>query len=120
MPVSAPLAGRLQAFADEVRALSTEFADTVERMVARLKASGAGELAPAPGEAMPEFMLPDQDGRLVSLSDLVARGPVGLAESARIEFVGLFKKVLCRCVTFLLKLFVGPVHEVLGLAFRAG
>ena len=28
---------------------------------------------------MPEFMLPDQNGRLVSLSDLVAQGPVVVA-----------------------------------------
>lgn len=77
--LDAPLAGRLQAFADEVRALNSEFADTVERMVTRLRASGAGEHAPAPGEQMPEFMLPDQHGRLVSLSDLLSRGPVVVA-----------------------------------------
>lgn len=77
--LDAPLAGRLQAFANEVRALSAEFADTVERMIARLKAAGTGENAPAPGEPMPEFMLPDQNGRLVRLSDLVAHGPVVVA-----------------------------------------
>lgn len=77
--LDAPLAGRLQAFADEVRALSADFADTVERMIARLKASGAGESAPGPGEPMPDFMMPDQEGRLVSLSDLVTRGPVVVA-----------------------------------------
>jgi peroxiredoxin len=77
--LDAPLAGRLQAFADEVRTLSPEFADTVERMITRLKASGAGENAPEPGEPMPEFMLPDQNGRLVSLADLVERGPVVVA-----------------------------------------
>ena len=77
--LDAPLAGRLQAFAAEVRALDPEFADTVERMIERLRASGAGEKAPAPGEPMPEFMLPDQTGRLVSLSELVERGPVVVA-----------------------------------------
>jgi peroxiredoxin len=77
--LDAPLAARLQAFADEVRALNSDFADIVERMIARLKASGAGEKAPGPGEPMPEFMLPDQDGRLVSLADLVERGPVVVA-----------------------------------------
>ena len=77
--LDAPLAGRLQAFADEVRALDPEFADTVERMIERLRASGAGEKAPAPGDPMPEFMLPDQTGRLVSLSELVERGPVVVA-----------------------------------------
>jgi peroxiredoxin len=77
--LDAPLAGRLQAFADEVRALSTEFADTVDRMVARLKAAGAGENAPQPGEPMPEFMLPDQNGRLVTLAELLERGPLVIA-----------------------------------------
>ena len=77
--LDAPLAERLQAFADEVRALSAEFADTVEHMVDRLKATGAGENAPQPGEPMPEFMLPDQDGHLVSLSELTAKGPVVVA-----------------------------------------
>lgn len=77
--LDAPLAVRLQAFADEVRALSGEFADTVERMVDRLKAAGAGENAPQVGEPMPEFMLPDQTGQLVSLAELLKRGPLVVA-----------------------------------------
>lgn len=77
--LDAPLAERLQAFADEVRSLNAEFADTVERMVVRLRAAGAGESAPHPGEPMPEFMLPDQSGNLVSLAELVERGPVVIA-----------------------------------------
>lgn len=77
--LNAPLAERLQAFADEVRALNAEFADTVERMVARLRLAGAGESAPHPGDPMPEFMLPDQSGTLVSLTELVERGPVVIA-----------------------------------------
>ena len=47
-----PLAERLQAFADDVRSLDAAFADIVDRMVSRLKTSGAGETAPAPGERM--------------------------------------------------------------------
>ena len=66
--LDAPLAGRLRAFADEVRVLDADFADTVERMIDRLRASGAGERAPVPGEPMPDFMLPDQNGKLVSLA----------------------------------------------------
>jgi peroxiredoxin len=77
--LDAPLAVRLQAFADEVRALSAEFAAVVDRMVARLEASEVGADAPKPGEPMPEFMLPDQSGRLVSLSELIARGPLVIA-----------------------------------------
>lgn len=77
--LDAPLAVRLQTFADEVRALSAEFASVVDRMVARLKSSEVGAEAPKPGEPMPEFMLPDQSGRIVTLSELIARGPVVVA-----------------------------------------
>jgi peroxiredoxin len=73
--MDAPLAQRLQAFADDVRLLDAAFADIVDRMVSRLKTSGAGETAPAPGERMHPFLLPDQDGHLVSLDQLLSRGP---------------------------------------------
>jgi peroxiredoxin len=74
-----PLADRLQALADDVRALSSEFAEVVDRMVLRLRDSGAGENAPLPGEPMPEFTLPDQNGRLVTLSGLLNKGPAVVA-----------------------------------------
>jgi peroxiredoxin len=73
--LNAPLDKRLQAFADEVRSLSSEFASVVDRMVERLASTKVGEAAPRPGEPMPDFMLPDQDGRLKSLSDYTDRGP---------------------------------------------
>ena len=69
-----PLSVRLQAFADDVRTLNPSFADIVDRMVSRLKLSGAGQSAPAPGEPMPPFLLPDQDGRLTNLEDLLSPG----------------------------------------------
>jgi len=77
--MDAPLSARLSAFADELRRLNGEFADVVDRLVARLEASGAGETAPLPGEEMPDFLLPDQSGRLVSLKELLAKGPVAIA-----------------------------------------
>jgi peroxiredoxin len=77
--MEAPLADRLQAFADDVRKIDAEFAAVVDRMVERLKASGAGEAAPKPGEQMPDFLLPDQNGRLVSLAELLEKGPVTIA-----------------------------------------
>ena len=77
--MDAPLADRLRTFADEVRALNPEFADVVERMIARLKTAGVGEDAPKPGEPMPEFLLPDESGRLTSLSALTGRGPVAVS-----------------------------------------
>jgi peroxiredoxin len=77
--MDAPLAERLQGFADDVRKINVEFAEVVDRMVARLKESGAGEAAPRPGDEMPDFMLPDQDGRLLSLHGLLEKGPVTIA-----------------------------------------
>jgi peroxiredoxin len=77
--MDAPLTSRLQAFADDVRTLSPDFADVVDRMIAHLKATGVGENAPHPGEPMPNFMLPDQKGRLHTLSDLIANGPLVMA-----------------------------------------
>jgi peroxiredoxin len=77
--MDAPLSDRLSAFASDVRRLSPDFADVVERMIARLHASGTGSEAPCPGEPMPEFLLPDDRGRLHSLQEFTARGPVVLA-----------------------------------------
>lgn len=79
LDMDAPLAVRLSTFADEVRRLSPEFADVVERMISRLNANRVGDAAPKPGELMPEFVLPDQTGALVSLSELIAQGPVVVA-----------------------------------------
>lgn len=73
--LDAPLGARLKAVADEVRRLSPEFAETIDRMVARLADNGVGLAAPKPGEPMPEFVLPDEAGRLVSLSQLLEKGP---------------------------------------------
>jgi len=74
--MDAPLGLRLQAFADDVRALNPDFADIVDRMVGRLKSAGAGESTPGPGDLLPAFLLPDQDGRLVSLDKLLNEGAV--------------------------------------------
>ncbi|HEY1124327.1 MAG TPA: peroxiredoxin-like family protein [Sphingobium sp.] len=71
-----PLAERLAAIADVVRVKAPDFAVTVDRFVARLEAASAGAAAPQIGDHMPSFSLPDHEGRLVHLDDLLARGPV--------------------------------------------
>jgi peroxiredoxin len=72
--MDAPLAERLGAFASDVKDLAPQFADIVDRMVDRLKANGAGASAPAIGDAMPPFVMPDENGHLVSLEQLLESG----------------------------------------------
>lgn len=74
--MDAPLSVRLRMLADAVRTGSPRFADAVEKLVARLASVGLGQSAPKVGEVMPPFVLPDQTGRLVSLTGMLASGPV--------------------------------------------
>ena len=74
--VYAPLSERLKTVADAVRSQRPEFTAAVDRMVARLEANQVGQNAPGIGEPMPDFILPNQDGKLVRLGELTERGPV--------------------------------------------
>jgi peroxiredoxin len=74
--MDAPLSERLKAVVDEVKRLSPEFAGVVARMVARLEANSVGQSAPQIGERMPDFILPDDKGKLVRLENLLEQGPV--------------------------------------------
>lgn len=77
--LDAPLDERLGVIRDALSALNPDFSAAADRMVNRLLAAKAGERAPAPGEPMPPFVLPDHDGRLVSLSGLLREGPLVVA-----------------------------------------
>ncbi|NBU27859.1 MAG: AhpC/TSA family protein [Caulobacteraceae bacterium] len=77
--LDAPLEARLRLIQDAVAGLNPSFSEGVERMVARLATQGAGSGAPSPGDLMPSFLLPDETGRLVSLSQLLREGPVVVA-----------------------------------------
>ena len=77
--MEAPLADRLQAFANEVRRMGPQFQTTVDALVDRFMESGAGATAPKVGERMPAFVLPNEQGKLVSLEDLLDEGPVAIA-----------------------------------------
>jgi peroxiredoxin len=72
------LGEQLRAFADSARQRRPDFAAAVDRLVERLRLHGAGESAPQVGEPMPPFVLPDDSGHLVSLDQLLARGPVAV------------------------------------------
>lgn len=76
--MDASLADRLQAFADAVRDLGEVFQSSVDQLVDRLREHEVGEHAPKPGDAMPDFVLPDEKGRLVSLERLLKKGPVAV------------------------------------------
>jgi peroxiredoxin len=76
--MDAALSERLTAFADAVRRLNPSFQDAVDRLIARLTKSQVGQSAPAPGDPMPPFMLPDETGKLVSLHALLEKGPVAV------------------------------------------
>jgi peroxiredoxin len=77
--MDAPLAERLNAFASDVRELAPPFADIVDRMVERLKVNGAGASSPSVGDAMPPFVMPDENGHLVSLTQLLESGQTVVA-----------------------------------------
>jgi peroxiredoxin len=76
--LDASLDEQLHAFAEEVRQRRPEFSAAVDRLVERLRQSGAGDAAPREGEPMPPFVLPDESGRLVSLDDLLTKGPIAV------------------------------------------
>ena len=76
--MDASLAERLQAFAEAVRELGPIFQSSVDDLVRRLRAHEVGETAPKPGDKMPDFVLPDESGQLVSLEQLLKKGPVAV------------------------------------------
>jgi hypothetical protein len=75
----ASLNERLEQFAEAVRSFSASFADAVDRLIARLRQHGTGLSAPVLGDAMPPFVLTDDDGHLVTLEAVLSRGPAALA-----------------------------------------
>lgn len=72
------LAERLAAIAARTRVERPEFAAGIDRFVARIRDACAGSNAPKPGELLPPFILPDERGRLVTLEELLANGPVAV------------------------------------------
>jgi peroxiredoxin len=74
-----PLGERLRLISDCYQATAPVYAATAQRLIERLQAVRAGSGAPQVGEQMPDFLLPDHDGRFTSLSSLLAAGPVVLA-----------------------------------------
>ena len=76
--MDASLAERLDAFSTATRYLIPGYQEAVDRMVDRLKAYDAGQAAPKPGEPMPPFAMPDEQGQMVTLDDLLREGPLAM------------------------------------------
>lgn len=76
--MDASLAERLAAYSNAVTEHLPSYAEAVNRMVTRLVRAGAGQSAPQPGDPMPQFVLPDESGKLVSLENLLADGPLAI------------------------------------------
>ncbi|MCB2099452.1 MAG: AhpC/TSA family protein [Rhodobacterales bacterium] len=74
--LDAPLATRLAAYVRYLETANVDVSEIYRAIIKRLVDSGAGAQAPAVGTALPDFLLPDSDGRLHGLSDMVSRGPV--------------------------------------------
>jgi peroxiredoxin len=74
--LNASLNSRLSTYRDQSRKLRPDFARAYDDLIARLGALDRGEVGPKVGERLQEFNLPDENGRLVSLSSMLQRGPV--------------------------------------------
>ena len=72
--MEAPLGAKLSAYANALRERNSPFVDAYDKIVARLRSGDAGATAPKVGEAMPAFMLPDGEGRMVGLEEFRAGG----------------------------------------------
>jgi peroxiredoxin len=76
--MDASLQERLDIYSHAVRQIIPSYANAVEGLINRLTDSGAGSGAPDVGDAMPQFILPDDNERLVSLKQLIERGPIAV------------------------------------------
>jgi peroxiredoxin len=72
---NASLGARLAAYRDSTLRIRPDIAKAYDDLVARLDVLDSGAAGPQIGEPLPEFNLPDQNGRLVSLSSLLRPGP---------------------------------------------
>jgi peroxiredoxin len=69
------LQSRLSSYRGESGRLRPDFAKVYDELIERLSVLDRGEVGPKVGEILPEFILPDESGRLTSLSSLLKSGP---------------------------------------------
>lgn len=63
----------------ETRLSRAGWEDAYDAMVAGLRRTGAGQAVARVGDTLPDFALPDADGRWTRLADLLAAGPLVLS-----------------------------------------
>jgi len=73
------LKDRLRVVAEAARTHKPAYAEAVDAFSKRLRSAKAGSSSPHVGEKMPPFLLPDHDGQLVGLDEVLARGPAVIA-----------------------------------------
>jgi len=76
--LDAPLSERLAAYFEMTRPIRPEIHAAYLRIIQRLEALRLAEIGPKVGDPMPDFILPDRGGRLVTLKALLRNGPVVL------------------------------------------
>ncbi|MEQ1953993.1 peroxiredoxin-like family protein [Mesorhizobium sp. CN2-181] len=74
--LDAPLRQRLGLIADAVQRFRPQQAEAIGRLVTRLKSNDVGHSTPKVGQMLPGFVLPDENGKVVRLADLLRRGPL--------------------------------------------
>ena len=71
-----PLSAQLKAYDSLLRARNPAAGEAYQSLVDHLSAVDAGANAPSAGDPLPSFQLPDENGRLMSLSELLDSGPL--------------------------------------------
>jgi len=93
-----PLDQRLEAYLAESRRLLPELEATYDQLVERISEHTANAPTPAVGEAMPDFLMTDTEGNLVSLPELLKKGPLVISfnRGPWCDYCGLELRALAR------------------------
>lgn len=73
------LSRKLAATRAQIERDNPDFGPAYDRLIAKLNARGAGGAALRSGDTLPDFALPNAEGRLCTSSELLARGALVLA-----------------------------------------
>lgn len=77
--LDAPVDERLAVYTEALRQHLTQYSDAVDHLIARLQGVAAGANAPRVGEPMPPFILPDDQGGIVTLEEALSDGVAVIA-----------------------------------------